>query len=78
MRQFAILFSFFSLALLAGGPLFAASAKVPMLDPNLPYYRPVEKLSGELKLGGSNTMSHVASVWINSFAAVLSQGENQR
>jgi len=31
------------------------------LDPNLPFYRPVEKLNGELKLGGSNTLSHVAS-----------------
>lgn len=37
------------------------------LDPNLPYYRPVEKLSGELKLGGSNTLSHIATVWIDSF-----------
>ena len=37
------------------------------LDPNLPYYRPVEKLSGELKLGGSNTLSHIAAVWIDSF-----------
>jgi phosphate transport system substrate-binding protein len=38
-----------------------------VLDPNLPYYRPVEQLSGELKLGGSNTMSHIAAVWIDSF-----------
>ena len=38
-----------------------------VLDPNLPYYRPVEKLTGELKLGGSNTMSHIAAVWIDSF-----------
>ncbi len=37
------------------------------LDPNLPYYRPVEKLTGELKLGGSNTLSHIAAVWIDSF-----------
>jgi len=37
------------------------------LDPNLPYYRPVEKLSGELKLGGSNTLSHIAAVWIDGF-----------
>lgn len=36
--------------------------------PTCRYYRPVDKLSGELKLGGSNTMSHVATVWINSFA----------
>lgn len=38
-----------------------------LLDPNLPYYRPVEKLAGELQLGGSNTMSHIAAVWIDSF-----------
>lgn len=37
------------------------------LDPNLPFYRPVEKLSGELKLAGSNTLSHVAAVWIDGF-----------
>lgn len=37
------------------------------LDPNLPYYRPVESLSGELKLGGSNTLSHIAAGWIDSF-----------
>ncbi|MEM8945337.1 MAG: substrate-binding domain-containing protein [Planctomycetota bacterium] len=37
------------------------------LDPNLPYYRPVENLSGELKLGGSNTLSHIAAGWIDSF-----------
>jgi len=38
-----------------------------LLDPNLPIYRPVERISGELKLGGSNTLSHVAAVWIASF-----------
>jgi phosphate transport system substrate-binding protein len=37
------------------------------LDPNLPYYRPIEKLSGELLLGGSNTLSHIAMGWIDSF-----------
>jgi phosphate transport system substrate-binding protein len=37
------------------------------LDPNLPYYRPVKQLSGELKLGGSNTLSHIAAVWIDGF-----------
>lgn len=45
-----------------------ATAMQPVaLDPNLPFYRPVEKLSGELKLGGSNTLSHVATVWIDGF-----------
>jgi len=43
------------------------------LDPNLPYYRPVEKLSGELILGGSNTLSHIASVWIDSFTQFYPQ-----
>jgi len=48
--------------------LLAESVQAPIaLDPNLPYYRPVERLSGELKLGGSNTLSHIASVWIDSF-----------
>lgn len=38
-----------------------------VLDPNLPVYRPVNSLQGELKLIGSNTMSHVASVWASGF-----------
>jgi phosphate transport system substrate-binding protein len=68
MRNFAMLLGVFSLlATLSGAASAATTNAVPLLDPNLPYYRPVEKLSGELKLGGSNTMSHVASVWINSF-----------
>ncbi len=37
------------------------------LDPNLPFYRPVKNLQGELKLGGSNTLSHVATFWIDGF-----------
>jgi phosphate transport system substrate-binding protein len=38
------------------------------LDPNLPVYRPVsQNLQGELKLAGSNTMSHVAAVWAGGF-----------
>ena len=45
----------------------AVPAGQVVLDPNLPYYRPVENLSGELKLGGSNTMSHIAAGWIDSF-----------
>ncbi len=62
-----------TLALLACSCLTNAHAdsalrRAPVsLDPNLPYYRPVEKLSGELKLGGSNTLSHIASFWIESF-----------
>jgi phosphate transport system substrate-binding protein len=69
MRTFATLLSVFSLLVVTGGTASAATPEVPLLDPNLPFYRPVEKLSGELKLGGSNTMSHVATVWINSFTA---------
>lgn len=49
------------LSALAGG------GGAPLLDPNLPIYRPVEKIQGQLKLGGSNTLSHVAAVWIASF-----------
>ena len=37
------------------------------LDPNLPTYRPVNNLQGELKLSGSSTMSSVAAVWASSF-----------
>jgi phosphate transport system substrate-binding protein len=59
MLTFAFLLTMASIAM--------AASEVCLLDPNLPFYRPVEKLSGELKLGGSNTMSHVATVWINSF-----------
>ena len=46
---------------------FAGSYGAPLLDPNLSIYRPVEKIEGQLKLGGSNTLSHVAAVWIASF-----------
>ncbi|MDZ4657954.1 MAG: substrate-binding domain-containing protein, partial [Bythopirellula sp.] len=65
MRTYAMFLGVFSLLATTCGA--ASPAAVPLLDPNLPYYRPVEKLAGELKLGGSNTMSHVATVWINSF-----------
>ena len=37
------------------------------LDPNLPVYRPVSSLQGELPLAGSNTMSHVAATWASEF-----------
>ena len=51
-------------------PIAQAEYGVPIrLDPNLPIYRPlaIDEVSGELKLGGSNTLSHVAAVWISSF-----------
>ncbi len=45
----------------------AAFGQVAVLDPNLPIYRPVNSLQGELKLTGSNTMSHVAATWASGF-----------
>jgi len=48
-------------------PVAANDAPPAQLDPNLPIYRPLQRIEGELKLGGSNTMSHVAAAWANSF-----------
>ena len=45
----------------------AQNAGHVLLDPNLPIYHPLAKLEGELKLGGSNTLSHVAAAWSDSF-----------
>jgi phosphate transport system substrate-binding protein len=50
-----------------GQAVLAGGRGAPLMDPNLPIYRPVESIKGELKLGGSNTLSHVAAVWIASF-----------
>jgi len=64
------LFTLMAFVVSSSALLFAESAlrqASGALDPNLPYYRPVEELSGELKLGGSNTLSHIAAVWIDSF-----------
>jgi len=66
-------FRFFLLAtlILSGSATLLAQSVLQQppggLDPNLPYYRPVEKLAGELQLGGSNTLSHIATVWIRGF-----------
>jgi len=57
----------FSVVLLGTNCLQANDAPPAQLDPNLPIYRPLERIEGELKLGGSNTMSHVAAVWADSF-----------
>jgi phosphate transport system substrate-binding protein len=61
----------FSLAIISlfwiGKSVLAGGSGAPLMDPNLPIYRPVESVKGELKLGGSNTLSHVAAVWIASF-----------
>jgi hypothetical protein len=67
MRTFGMLSLILALLVGSTGSASAISSEVCLLDPNLPYYRPVDKLSGELKLGGSNTMTHVATVWINGF-----------
>ena len=54
------------LALSTAAPVALGEGLV--LDPNLPVYRPVAaNLTGEIKLAGSNTMSHVASVWASGF-----------
>jgi phosphate transport system substrate-binding protein len=45
----------------------AQTAGQVLLDPNLPIYHPLAKLEGDLKLGGSNTLSHVAAAWSDSF-----------
>lgn len=47
------------------------------LDPNLPIYHPlaINQVSGQLKLGGSNTLSHVAAVWIASFQKIYPQAK---
>ena len=50
-----------------GQTVLAGGRGGPLLDPNLPIYRPIEVIKGQLKLGGSNTLSHVAAVWIASF-----------
>ncbi|MFV0445433.1 MAG: PstS family phosphate ABC transporter substrate-binding protein [Planctomycetaceae bacterium] len=45
-----------------------AFGQMVALDPNLPIYHPVSQdLQGEIKLAGSNTMSHVAAVWASGF-----------
>ncbi|MEZ6065126.1 MAG: PstS family phosphate ABC transporter substrate-binding protein [Planctomycetaceae bacterium] len=54
--------------LLIASPLVKAADQPVMLDPDLPVYRPVNtQLKGELKLAGSNTMSHVAATWADGF-----------
>lgn len=47
------------------------------LDPQLPEYRPVDKLEGKLVLVGSQTMSEVASVWVDRFTCFYPQVEIQ-
>jgi phosphate transport system substrate-binding protein len=50
--------------------LVASSAFVmaeEYLDPQLPAYRPVDKLEGKISLIGSDTMSQVVAVWKDSF-----------
>ena len=68
---FLVMLLTFATACLSPAGLAAEATGVaspPALDPNLPYYRPVPDLKGELKLGGSNTLSHIAAVWLDGFA----------
>lgn len=51
---------------LCASPALAAGPPSPV-DPSLPAYRPKEQVSGTIKLVGSNTMSQVASIWIEGF-----------
>jgi len=48
---------------LAGVPALAEEH----LDPQLPKYHPIDKLDGTLKLVGSQTMSELASQWVDRF-----------
>lgn len=68
----------FSGLLIFAQPLSAAEyGKAVRLDPNLPIYHPlaIDKVKGELRLGGSNTLSHVAAVWIASFQQIYPQAK---
>ena len=59
-------------------PLLAVEYGQPVrLDPNLPIYHPlaIDQVKGELKLGGSNTLSHVAAVWMASFQQIYPQAK---
>lgn len=51
---------------LCASPALAAGPASPV-DPSLPVYHPGEQLSGKITLAGSNTMSQVASIWIEGF-----------
>lgn len=51
---------------LCASPVLAAGPPSPV-DPSLPVYHPGEQLSGKITLVGSNTISQVASIWIEGF-----------
>ena len=53
-----------ALALVASGASVIAEEH---LDPQLPVYRPINKLDGKIVLVGSDTMSQVAALWADSF-----------
>ena len=46
-----------------------ARAQVPMVDTNLPVYRPVSTLSGEITIAGSDAMMQLAGEWVQRFGA---------
>ena len=80
MSQFAKLFllTVLCLTLVPLNSLDGAGySKSVRLDPNLPIYHPlaIDQVKGELKLGGSNTLSHVATVWIGSFQKIYPQAK---
>ncbi len=44
-----------------------AEAQVPMVDGHLPVYRPVNSLTGEITIAGSDAMVQLAGVWVQDF-----------
>ena len=56
-----------SIGTLAAG---ASSEDAVMLDPKLPIYEPRERVSGSLKFAGSDTMTNLVALWVQSFNQV--------
>ncbi len=59
-----VLRSMMAWALVAAG---ASAMAEDHLDPQLPTYRPINALQGEIVLVGSDTMSQVAALWVDQF-----------
>ncbi len=72
-----LLLSVMSICLVVPPVSGAGIDKSVRLDPNLPIYHPlaIDQVAGQLKLGGSNTLSHVAAVWIASFQKIYPQAK---
>ncbi len=60
----SVLCSMMAWALLAAGASVMAE---DFLDPQLPTYRPIDKLEGKITLLGSDTMSQVVATWKDGF-----------